>query len=164
MRNSDEKIVLLEKSGRHERFSPGKSAISKVQCVLPFQVRQFSKFSNKKRCVNFTHRFASVWSSVSPFQDRFVFFRNRSHCGLKWAGEGSSAEAPVLPSCATHPPLPVSGFFSWELCGYPLAERTHERASPRTARRVSNRRARAFEFVQIKKAFVRFLLSRLSLS
>lgn len=46
---------------------------------------------------------------VSPFQDRFVFFRNRSHCGLKWAGEGSGAEAPVLPSCATHPPLPVSG-------------------------------------------------------
>ena len=85
-------------------------------------------------------------SAVSPFQDRFVFFRNRSHCGLKWAGEGSGAEAPVLPSCATHPPLPVSGFFSWELCGYPLAERTHERASPRTARRVSNRRARAFEF------------------
>ena len=102
-------VFLLEKSGRHERFSPGKSAISKVQCGLPFQVRQFSKFSNKRRCVNFTHRFASVWSSVSPFQDRFVFFRNRSHCGLKWAGEGSGAEAPVLPSCATHPPLPVSG-------------------------------------------------------
>ena len=102
-------FFLLEKSGRHERVSPGKSAISKVQCVLPFQVRQFSKFCNKKRCVNFTHRFASVWSSVSPFQDRFVFFRNRSHCGLKWAGEGSGAEAPVLPSCATHPPLPVSG-------------------------------------------------------
>ena len=39
---------LLEKSGRHERFSPGKSAISKVQCVLPFQVRQIFKFSNKK--------------------------------------------------------------------------------------------------------------------
>ena len=97
---------LLEKSGRHERFSPGKSAISKVQCSLPFQVRQLFKFSNKKRRSDLL---AFGRSAVSPFQDRFVFFRNRSHCGLKWAGEGSGAEAPVLPSCATHPPLPVSG-------------------------------------------------------
>ena len=54
------------------------------------------------------------------------------------------------------PSAPCEWFRFWELCGYPLAERKHERASPRTARRVSNRRARAFEFVQIKKAFVRF--------
>ena len=53
-------FFLLEKSGRHERFSPGKSAISKVQCSLPFQVRQILKFSNKKQSVKFTLLFSRM--------------------------------------------------------------------------------------------------------
>ena len=57
---------LLEKSGRHERFSPGKICVR--QGFLLFKVR-------------------------------FVFF-STTVAILAQVGEGSDAEAPVLPSCA----------------------------------------------------------------
>ena len=149
---------------RCEKFSSRSIGDSQARdtSVHPFcPEKNVSFVSVQDRFAAFGFQFKIDKKPFRLVRDRLDF--HRSHCGLKW-GEGRRRRSVhFLPSCATHPPLPVSGF-SWELCGYPLAERTHERASPRTARRVSNRRARAFEFVQIKKVFVRFLLSRLSLN
>ena len=66
-------------------------------------------------------------------------------CAL-WASLGSRA--------ALHQPG-----HRWELCGYPLAERKHERASPRTAGRVSNRRARALGLCSNQEVICSFFLS-----